>query len=116
MATLDGAPHGLGETAGTYAAKASIDQFTTDMQWLGDLFHRHPELRAVSATVSKGHIDIVAVAEPGVLRNWVRALDPEVHEKGMYRIHSGLAPEDVLKTGHATVHVRRPVDGPGVVS
>jgi hypothetical protein len=88
-------------------AVSQVVQFQDHMTWLVGLFTAHPELRAVKATVDQGHIDIIAEAAPGVLRDWIRALDPAVHEEGMYRIHSGLLTEDVLRSGHATVHVRR---------
>jgi len=102
-------PGGPGETAAIYQAVNQVEQFQVHMQWLVSLFSVHPELRAVSATVDKGHIDIIAEAAPGVLRDWIRALDPRVHEEGLYRVHSGVQYEDVLKADHATVHIRRPV-------
>jgi len=103
------APGGAGDTANVYQAVNQVEQFQVHMQWLVSLFSLHPELRAVSATVDKGHIDIIAEAAPGVLRDWIRALDPKVHEEGVYRVHHGWADEDVLKNGHATVHVRRSI-------
>lgn len=102
-------PGGMGETAAVYAAADQVQQFQSHMSWLVALFSHHPELRAVKATVDQGHIDIIAEAAPGVLRDWIRALEPAVHEEGVYRVHSGLLPEDVLRNGHATVHVRRPL-------
>lgn len=98
---------GPGETARTYAAVREIDNFAQSMAWLAQLFTTHPELRAVSASVVAGKIDIIADAAPGVLRDWIRALDPVVHEESIYQIHSGVAYEDVLKAGRAVVHVRR---------
>jgi hypothetical protein len=102
-------PGGPGETAAIYQAVNQVEQFQVHMQWLVSLFTVHPELRAVSATVDKGHIDIIAEAAPGVLRDWIRALDPAVQTEGLYAVHYGLAEEDILRSGHATVHVRRAI-------
>lgn len=95
-----------GFTGSTYKAVQKIDEFSSSMAWLAQLFLNHPELHAISATVLAGKVDIIADAAPGVLRDWIRALDPVVHEKALYSVHTGVAYEDVLKAGHAVVHVR----------
>jgi len=99
-------PHGPGETAVAYAAAA--DLFAQRMIWLGDLFTKHPYLRAEGAIIRPMGIDITTVGFNGILRDWDRALPPiVVRDTGFFPIQSGLGVEDVLKTGVCTVHIRR---------
>lgn len=99
-------PYGQGETAKTYAAAA--DLFAQRMIWLGDLFTKHPYLRASEATIRPTGIDVVAVGFNGILRDWDHALPPVVlRETGFFPLQSGLGVEDVLRTGVCAVHVRR---------
>lgn len=97
---------GLGDTAGVY----SVHSFAEGMARLTALFASHPELRGLAATVDQvGHVDIIATAEPGVLRNWIHALPTARRERGLFTLHSGAAFEEVLREGSLTVHVR-PLD------
>jgi hypothetical protein len=96
-------PSGLGATAAVYKTQS----FTTGMANLAQLFQTHPELKGVQATVdSAGHVDIVAVADKGVLRDWIRALPGARHSKDVYAVHYGHEWEEVLTSGPLTVHVR----------
>jgi len=96
-------PGGIGDTAGVYA----VHTFSEGMARLATLFSSHPELRGLQATVDQlGHVDIVAVAEPGVLHDWIHALPSARREKGLFTLHSGPAYEEVLQAEGMTVHVR----------
>lgn len=99
------APGALGESAGAY----SVHSFAEGMARLTALFASHPELKGLAATVdSGGHVDIIAVADNGVLRDWIRALPGARHHKDLYSVHYGHEWEEVLSEGPLTVHVRRP--------
>lgn len=99
------APGGMGEVAGAY----SVHSFAEGMARLTALFSSHPELKGLAATVdSVGHVDIIAVAENGVLRDWIRALPTAEHRRDLYSVHYGHEWEEVLVEGPLTVHVRRP--------
>lgn len=96
-------PGAIGETAQTY----KVTQFRDGMARLAHLFQIHPELKGLQATVDRqGHVDIIAVAEPGVLHDWIHALPAARREKALFSIHSGLELEEVLIDGPLTVHVR----------
>jgi len=94
---------GMGEVAGVYA----VHSFSEGMTRLATLFSSHPELRGLQATVDQlGHVDIIAMAEPGVLHDWIHALPAARREKGLFTLHSGPAYEEVLRIDNLTVHVR----------
>lgn len=98
-------PSGMGEVAGVYAAHS----FTAGMTRLAALFVDHPELQGLHAEVDQaGHVDIIAVGEPGVLRSWVHALPAARRERGLFTLHSGPCWEEVLQDPSLglTVHVR----------
>lgn len=96
-------PGGLGETAAAYKTQS----FTTGMSRLAALFVAHPELQGLHAEVDQaGHVDIIAVGEPGVLRAWVHALPAARRERGLFTLHSGAAWEDILTENGLTIHVR----------
>lgn len=98
-------PGGMGEIAGAY----SIHSFAEGMARLTALFQSHPELKGVHAEVDHvGHVDIVAVAEPGVLHDWAHALPTARRERGLFSLHSGATWEEVLQSSelNLTVHVR----------
>ncbi|HEY9373271.1 hypothetical protein [Streptomyces sp.] len=96
-------PGGAGETAVVY----QVTQFRDGMARLAHLFRLHPELKGLRATVDEvGHVDIIAVAEAGVLHDWIHALPAARREKALFSIHSGLQLEEVLRDGPLTVHVR----------
>lgn len=96
-------PSGPGDTANVYA----VHIFSEGMASLAVLFSAHPELRGLQATVDQlGHVDIIAYAETGVLRDWIRALPAARHTHDLYTLQSGAAIEDVLRDGLLTVHVR----------
>lgn len=96
-------PGAVGETAGVY----QVAQFSEGMARLAGLFTAHPELKGLLATVdAAGHVDIVAHADHGVLRDWIRALPTARHTKGLFTLQSGPAFEEVLTEGSLTVHVR----------
>ena len=96
-------PGAVGQTAVVY----QVTQFRDGMARLAHLFQIHPELRGLRATVDEGgHVDIIAVAEAGVLHDWIHALPAARREKALFSIHSGLALEEVLRDGPLTVHVR----------
>lgn len=96
---------GMGETAGAY----SVQSFAEGMARLTALFQSHPELKGVHAEVDRvGHVDIIAVAEHGVLRDWAHALPTARRERGLFTLHSGATWEEVLVDSalNLTVHVR----------
>lgn len=96
-------PGALGETAAIYKTQA----FTTGMARLAALFVQHPELQGLHAEVDHaGHVDIIAIGEPGVLRDWSHALPAARRERGLFTLHSGAAWEDVLVDGALSIHVR----------
>lgn len=98
-------PGALGETAAIYKTQA----FTTGMARLAALFVAHPELQGLHAEVDHaGHVDIIAIGEPGVLRDWSHALPTARRERGLFTLHSGAAWEDVLQESalDLTIHVR----------
>jgi hypothetical protein len=95
----------MGEVAGVYAAHS----FTAGMTRLAELFSLHPELQGLHAEVDQaGHVDIIAVGEPGVLRSWIHALPTARRERGLFTLHSGPSWEEVLQAPDLdlTVHVR----------
>lgn len=97
-------PSGLGETAAIYKTQA----FTTGMARLAALFVQHPELQGLHAEVDHaGHVDIIAIGEPGVLRDWSHALPAARRERGLYSVHYGQEWEDVLVAGELRIHVRK---------
>jgi hypothetical protein len=94
---------GMGDTAGVYA----VHSFSEGMARLATLFQSHPELKGLQATVDQmGHVDIIAYAEHGVLRDWIHALPEAKRSKGLFTLQSGLAYEEVLTEGPLTIHVR----------
>jgi len=94
---------GMGDTAGAYA----VHGFSEGMTRLAQLFSLHPELRGLQATVDLvGHVDIIAYAEHGVLRDWIHALPAAKRSKGLFTLQSGPAYEEVLTEGLLTIHVR----------
>lgn len=100
-------PGGIGQTASVYAAHAQVTQFSLGMARLSELFHDHPELRGLQATVDQaGHVDIIAYAETGVLRDWIRALPTARRSQDLFTLQSGAAIEELLIDGSLTVHVR----------
>jgi hypothetical protein len=102
------APGGLGETASAYASHAA--QFVTDLHWLDELLLKHPELRCIEARIRPMKVELVTFGGPGVKRDWLRALPPVlVEDTGIYSHQSLIGMTDVLKTGHVTVTVRRPM-------
>lgn len=95
----------LGPTASAY----KVSRFADGMA-LAWLFSQHPELKGLAATIDQsGHVDIIAHAETGVLRDWIRALPTARHTQDLYTLQSGAAFEHVLIDGSLTVHVR-PLD------
>jgi hypothetical protein len=99
--------HGPGETAAVYATHAQVTAFGAGMALLAEVFTAHPELRGLQATVDQaGHVDIIAYAEHGVLRDWIHALPAAKRTKGLFTLQSGPAYEEVLTEGSLTIHVR----------
>jgi hypothetical protein len=80
------------------------------MTWAGELFATHPELRGMEAHIRPGRVEIVTFGLNGALRDWTRALPPiVVHDTGLYTSNQLVGVTDVLRTGHCTVTVRRPL-------
>lgn len=101
------APSGPGETAAAYSAHNHATAFGAGMALLAQVFTTHPELRGLKATVDEvGHVDIIAYAETGVLRDWIRAFPAATRTQGLFTLQSGAAFEDLLQEGALTVHVR----------
>lgn len=101
-------PGGLGMTAAAYVAYEQ--QFITDLHWLDGMFMKHPQLRCFDAHIRPGKVELVTFGASGVKRDWVRALPPiVVEDTGLYSHQSQVGTTDVLKTGHITVHIRRPL-------
>lgn len=101
----ESSPGALGSTAGAY----SVHSFAEGMARLTALFASHPELRGVHAEVDQvGHVDIIAVADAGVLHDWVHAIPTARRERGLFTLHSGASWEEVLQSPelNLTVHVR----------
>lgn len=101
------APGGPGETGAAYATHAQLTAFGAGMALLAQVFTAHPELRGLQATVDHaGHVDIIAYAETGVLRDWIRALPTARRSQDLFTLQSGAAIEELLIDGSLTVHVR----------
>lgn len=99
---------GMGETAATYAAYEH--QLITDLHWLDSLFMKHQELRCFDAHIRPGKVELVTFGGPGVKRDWARSLPPiVVEDTGIYQHQMLVGATDVLKTGHITVTIRRPL-------
>lgn len=93
----------MGETAAAHA----VSQFHAGMTRLAWLFSQHPELKGLQATVDqRGHVDIIAYADHGVLRDWIHALPEAKRTKGLFTLQSGPAFEELLTADHLTIHVR----------
>lgn len=102
------APGGLGQTAHSYAAYEQ--QFITDLHWLDGLFLKFPDLRCFDAHIRPGKVELITFGGAGVKRDWVHALPPiVVEDSGIYQHQQLVGTTDVLKTGHVTVTVRRPL-------
>jgi hypothetical protein len=101
-------PHTPGETSATYLAHAAL--FDEGVHFLNDLLLKHPELRGTEARIRPGRLEIVTVGGGGVVRDWRRALPPVVvHDNGIWNHVGRCGVTDVLKTGHITVTVERPL-------
>ena len=102
------APGGPGESGKVYDAFAL--EFTSGLHWLDQLVEKNPTLRITEACIRSGRINITTVGGSGVRRDWIRALPPiVVEDTGIYQHQSLVGMTDVLKTGHVTVTIQRPL-------
>jgi hypothetical protein len=96
--------------------KLNHELFAEQLSMVTNLFIQHPSLQATSVTVKNGHIDIVAEGIHGVLKDWVRAVNPDHRDIALWSSSMGVGVEDVLHAGATTVHVRRPLTHKGGAS
>lgn len=109
------APHGMGETAGTYAAVHQL--FADRLAEVTALFMKFPKVQATSIVISpQGRIEITAEGMAGVLRDWVHAVPDHRTSTALVPAAWGASEADVIETDHLKVVVRRPLVGPGGTS
>lgn len=97
-----------GQTAQAYLAHAAL--FAEGVHFLDELLTAHPLLHGTEAHIRPGRLDIVTVGGPGIVRDWSRALPPVVvHDTGIWNHVGRCGVTDVLRTGHITVTVERPL-------
>lgn len=109
------APHGMGETAGTYLA--AHEMFAERLSELAALFIAYPRVQATSVQITpQGRIEITAEGVAGVLRDWSHAVPEHRSHTALVPASWGATEADVIEGDHIKVIVRRPLVGPGGVT